>query len=331
MKKKIFSTLIKAVVIVAIIIIFVLINEQITEERKASFKIAPDSENFCFQVEKVYVDDAELKIRGWFFELKKVRNIERTVMDSDNLALFLYNMDLDEGHETEGSSIAKKGIRLKVSSQKRKDINEYFRCEYDYSNCGFIGSVDKDQVDMKNGRYQIVLKQDENLENGIVLAYIMEGRLMYIDPADEIDLNVKGTDLEKVVKEGTCVMSSPEYNICVYQYGWKLYWIAGRGYCFDKSGSTTIQYQMDTTQFDKLPKSRIEKGHYWSNLGASFEGNEITNTLNCGEYRVSVRDLPNEYSLTRIETGYHTDGMWVWKQYFRPDYRLIGQTAKMGE
>lgn len=323
MKKKVFRTLIEVIVVIAIIIFFALMNEQITEERKSSFVITPDSDAFAFQVESVCEEGSEVVIKGWFFELSKVRNVDREVKSINNPSIFLDNMDLIGEKNIDGTAKAKKGIRLKVQLQKRLDIDNYFKCEFDYSNCGFIGSIDKDQVDLKNGKYQIVLKQNEDDETGMVLAYLIDGKLNYINPKDEIKLNVNGTDLEKIVEEGTCVVSSPENHICVYQFGWKLYWIADREYNFDKTGSTLIQYQMDTTQYEQLPKGRIEKGWYWSNLGSSFEGNEITDSINCGEYRVSVRDLPTEYSLTRIVTGYYADGKWVWKRYFRPDYRLI--------
>ena len=200
------------------------------------------------------------------------------------------------------------------------DIDSYFDCEYDYSKCGFSSRLDKSLVDLENGKYMIVLKEDEDDEIGLEVAYLINGKIEYIAPEEKVELNVVGTDLENIVKEGTCLVSNPEYHIYVYQYGWNLYWIADKNYFFEEDGSTLIQYQMETTQFDKLPQYRIDNGWFSSNLSDDFEINEITKKMNCGEYRVCVRAIPQDYSITRISTGYYADGKWIWQRYFRPNY-----------
>ena len=96
-----------------------------------------------------------------------------------------------------------------------------------------------------------------------------------------------------------------------------MYWIADENYAFNIDGSTYLQYQLDTTQFDRLPGERTSNGWYWDNIGDYFEANEITDTMDCGRYRVSVRDIPSGYAITRAETGFY-DGDWVWSGKFRP-------------
>ena len=87
-----------------------------------------------------------------------------------------------------------------------------------------------------------------------------------------------------------------------------------------KDGSTYIQYQLWTTQKDRLPEKRLENGHFWDNIGGYFEEYEIRG--NFGQYRVMKRELPTAYAITTIVTGYYKDGAWIWKEYFQPRYSL---------
>ncbi len=95
--------------------------------------------------------------------------------------------------------------------------------------------------------------------------------------------------------------------------------LAGKDFSFEKDGSTSIGYQAETTQFYKLP---LNIRYNPVDMTESFESHEITDSMNCGEYRVSVRDLPSEYSPTQMSTGYRNGDKWVWKRFFIPDYRL---------
>ena len=44
--------------------------------------------------------------------------------------------------------------------------------------------------------------------------------------------------------------------------------------------------------------------------------------MDCGKYRVSVRDIPREYSVTNVCTGYY-DNEWVWRTDFKPNYGML--------
>lgn len=320
MKSRQIRLIFSVVLIITLVVVFVIINELITDNRRASFKIRKDDDIFAFQVESVDEEEKDIVIRGWFFETKKLRNVERDSFKEGNIGIIVYNLDTEKETYIDGSDKPFKGIRTRTSSEIRVDIDSYFDCEYDYSKCGFSSRVDKSLVDLENGKYMIVLKEDEDDEIGLEVAYLINGRIEYTAPEEKVELNVAGTDLEKIVNEGTCLVSNPEYHIYVYQYGWNLYWIADKNYFFEEDGSTLIQYQMETTQFDKLPQYRIDNGWFSSNISDDFETNEITDKMNCGEYRVCVREIPQDYSITRISTGYYADGKWIWQRYFRPNY-----------
>lgn len=213
------------------------------------------------------------------------------------------------------------GIKGNVNKIKRTDVNEYFDCPFDYSNCGFSAEFDLKELDLASKEYQIIFKPDSNDYDGIPSnGYIYNNELSFISSDDKVDLNVEGTDIEEIVKKGYCLASCPDDHIFIYQYNNCIYWIATNQYEFEKDGSTVIQYQLETTQYDRLPISRTENGWYWDHISDDFEKFEVTDNMNCGEYRVSVREIPKQYSVVRIITGYYVNGKWVWKRYLRPCY-----------
>lgn len=312
---------IKFAVILVLIIVFVLINNKISFSNVSSFYMYEDSNNFAYQIENVKIEDDELVVKGWFFELKSIRNISCDINDNRKPVFLLYDINSDVEEYIDGSQKPLTGVPSKTEWYDRQDINEYFKCEYDYTYCGFTAKYSVDRIDFENGQYQIIIKfQEDNVNDwGIgTTTFIDRGEICYINPKNSKNLNVEGTDLEQIVHEGICVVNNPEYHIWVFQKDWKLYWIADEEYFFEEDGSTYIQYQLETTQFNKLPANRTDNGRYWSNLGDNFESNEISKKINCGKYRVYERDIPNEYSITRIETGYFADDKWIWQRYFRP-------------
>ena len=58
--------------------------------------------------------------------------------------------------------------------------------------------------------------------------------------------------------------------------------------------------------------------NFWDNIGGYFEKYELEGDF--GEYRVSCREIPEEYSITAILTGYYKNKKWIWSSYFRPVY-----------
>ena len=122
------------------------------------------------------------------------------------------------------------------------------------------------------------------------------------------------------INNGSLRVYRPDQHCWIYQYDGSLYWVVDHQFHFNPSGSTYIQYQLWTTQVDKLPKHRLENGWYWDNIGGNFEDYELKGDF--GDYRVMRRDLPTEYAITGILTGYHANDRWIWKSYFRPIYDL---------
>ena len=130
----------------------------------------------------------------------------------------------------------------------------------------------------------------------------------------------------KIVKNGVLRVYRPDYHCWVYQKGWSLYWIADKDFDFEEDGTTYIQYQLYTTQTERLPEKRLKNGHLWDNIGGNFEKYELEGDF--GGCRVMKRDIPTAYSVTSIVTGYYKNGEWVWKNYFRPFYQFGEEQAR---
>ena len=319
--KRIIRLIAEISLILLVVIIFVVINWHIRDKEYSSFNLIDDSSQYAYQVENIAVEDDELIISGWFFRLNKFRNEIKELDENSSWGIVLYDLSSEIKTNADGSEKSREGLVMSVEKGiKRSDVNNYFKCEYDYSSCGFKASIKTDRIDLKDGEYQIVFKPEDKGKDGLnSSAYIDHGKLSYIDPKDTKTLNVKDTDLEDIVNNGYCVASFPTVHIYVYQYNKKIYWIAEEGYSFNAEGKTYIQYQLDTTQFEKLPASRTDNGWYWGNIGAEFELFEITDSINCGEYRVSTRDIPDDYSLVSIYTGYfNEEDKMIWDKLIRP-------------
>ena len=317
-KKRILRVFIELLIAISIIIAFVIINEIITVKNNNSFKAIDDSNKFAYQVEKIGIEDDEIVIEGWFIELKKVRNQEREIKEEKELGIVLYdiNSKTKVGKEDSQNKI---GNSMRVERTLRPDINRYFQCEYDYSKCGFVARIKKTEIDLELGDYQVIFKPDCTEFDGICSqTYLSRGAIKYVNPNEEERLLTEGTDLDEIVTSGYCLLSSKEYGIWVYQYDRSLFWIANDEYFFEDDGGTHVSFLLETTQFDKLPPVRTENNLFWDSIGEEFEKNEITDIINCGEYRVSKRKIPNEYSITRIGTGYYVQENWVWQRWFRP-------------
>ena len=316
--KKIISLTVKITIAIVIIIGFILVNDYIDYNRKREFEFVPDSNSYAYQVEDIRIEDDYLVIKGWFFELRSVRNSYREI-ENKKVGILLYDLDSEVGEYVDGRKKHKKGIVLNVEENKRTDINEYFKCDYDYSQCGFEAKIKKTKINLENGNYRIVIKPNCDSIYGIECeTYINSGKLQYIQSKDEVILETKGTDIENIVKDGICLASIPENHIFIYQLGWNIYWIADSEYKFENDGGTYIHYQLETTQFDRLPAYRTDNGWFWTTIGADFEANEITSDINCGKYRVCKREIPKDYAITQIVTGYCEDDKWIWKKSIRP-------------
>lgn len=189
---------------------------------------------------------------------------------------------------------------------ERKAIQDYYSCDLDYSYCGFIGNVNID-----GGEYEFIIRYNPllSIPTGVYISpqgihYTLEET--FIQPSINADF----------IEYGTLRAYRPDYHCWVYQYEDSLYWIAEPGFYFEDDGTTYIQYQLWTTQEERLPEKRLANNWEWDNIGGYFEKNEIQGEF--GQYRVSKREIPKEYAITSIVTGYYKKGIWIWKEYFRP-------------
>ena len=210
-----------------------------------------------------------------------------------------------------------KRIKLLSTQTQRPDVNNYFLCEHDYTGSGFRASGRAE-----NAEYEILIRWPWSvaLSTGV---YVSADDIHYSPNTSFVAPDVNNApDLKDIVEEGTLRVYRPDYHCWVYQVENSLYWIVDQEFNFEDDGSTYIQYQLYTTQKDKLPQRRIDNGWFWDNIGGYFEKYEIDGDF--GDYRVMKREIPTAYSVTSIVTGYYKNGEWIWKNYFRPNYSFSG-------
>lgn len=258
-----------------------------------------DDFSFVFQVDKVLHEDNNFILDAWAFKLNEV---------STKGAMELWLYDLEKERII---------YPRKTEFTERLDVNEYFFCEYNYTDCGIVACFNEKKLDLESKDYEVYVfdvKRKKLYQTG---TYICDGELMYCLPEKYVELAVSGTDIESIVKDGVLRVYRPDFGIYVYQYDGALYWIAEPYYGF-VDGDSTVQFQMETTQIEKLPEHRLANNYFWSNLGFRFKTMELTE-LNTGKYRVAKCELPLDYSVTDIWTGNYIDG-WIWRQDFRRWY-----------
>ncbi len=260
------------------------------------------SRAYCFQVDRSTFNNGEIEITGFTFRYEHADGEPTLTLRSK---------------EDEVKLTAEYGL-------PRPDVNEYFLCEQNYTDCGFTarGKAEPDT------EYEIYIRWpwSPKISTGV---YIDSASIHYSPSEDFTAPDVHNApELREIVEEGTLRVYRPDYHCWVYQLGRSLYWIVEPGFTFEEDGTTLIQYQMWTTQTDKLPEKRLAHGNLWDNISGHFEKYEISGDF--GEYRVMRRELPKEYSVTSIVTGYYKNGEWIWKNYFRPVYDFSTSGGKDG-
>ncbi len=291
----------KRLVISIVIITMAIVIDYFVQDYiyKIKYEMIEDDYTHVFQIDTAKQHDGKLVLTGFVFKLEKDS-------EEDDFEIILYDYNND------------KEYYMNVKDVVREDVNEYFLCEYDYSDSGFVASLRLSKLDLENINYEVLIRPYDVKKAYKTGTYISKGELMYAKPEGFTALDVEGTGLEDIVNNGVLRVYRPDVGMYVYQYEKSLYWIANDSYEFEEDESTYVQYQLYTTQTDKLPQHRLDNEWYWDNIGFDFESNEVTD-IDTGKYRVTVSKLPTEYSVTKILTGYHVDD-WKWKQYFRPWY-----------
>ncbi len=276
-----------------LIIWFYLVNSERIYRRE--IVVQKDDFTWMFQIDSTIEVNEMVQFKGWAFQIS-------TDAKAKNCVVVLHDVKTGEM------------IYADMKYEDREDVNAYFLCEKDYTHCGFTACVDAKKLDLENGIYEIILRKAASREAFSTGIYYANGEIMYTNPEEFIPLDTEGTTLEKITEEGTLLVCRPDAHVYVYQYDGSLYWITESEYEFE-DGDTFIQFQMETTQPENLPEDRLENGWMWSNIGFLFSEKEMTES-GTGKYRVAIREIPTDYSVTKVWTGKHIDG-WIWKETFR--------------
>lgn len=280
-----------------IICIYVPTLKIVKDLARRNFQIVQNDFSWIFNMDSLSSENREISIRGWAYKL----NENATASSYD---VILHDLAKDEYFFPD------------MTYSERKDINEYYLCEYDYTDSGFEVSFSEDEISAEN-IYEILVKPHSTHVAYKSNTFLLDGELFYENPQEYVSLDVQDTALEDIVKNGILEVYRKDVGIYVYQHEGYLYWIADENYYFEEDGSTYVQYQLWTTQNDKLPLYRLENNWLFDNLGFTFETNEVQE-LSTSKYRVAKAAIPTEYAICKIETGYYVNNEWIWVNHFLP-------------
>lgn len=288
-----------------VIIFYLSISKIIDKVKFRKYKIE-ESFKIVTTIENIIKDKEEIKLNGYAFVL------DRNSYDS-TISVVLHNIN------------SGKDIWLKTDIVKRSDVEMFFESEHDYSNSGFVASVDYDKL-VTDIPYEIIVNidyKDTVVKKSIrktvsTRQYILNGELFNYNPVDikNPEMNVKSNLLKNVFANGKLCLYQEDEGLYIYQYEDKLYWIATDDFIFDKSESTYIIYHVYVANVDKLPKNRIE--YKFDNLDFRFEEYEFKDE-NTDPYRIAIRDIPKDYAITYINTGVYdySNKKSLWTQSFQ--------------
>ena len=280
----------KSIIITSISMAFMVVSLVVIIHNHGSSGVEADAtpRAYCFQVDNVFNSGHEMEMSGFAFRYEH---------PSSDYSLLLRSHD-------------GKQVELEKEPVERQDVNEYFLCDYDYSSSGFTA-----RAEVPEGEYEVLIKWPLSiaLSTGVYINF--DG--VHYTPEKEFEAPEIDADF---IQKGVIRVYRPDFHCWVYQYEGSLYWIVDQDFNFEEDSSTYIQYQLWTTQTEKLPQERLDNNWLWDNIGGNFEEYEMQSDF--GEYRVMRRELPTEYAITAIVTGYHKDGKWIWRNYFRPIYEF---------
>ena len=252
------------------------------------------SRNYCIQIESVTSENDEVELTGfalWFDHY----------VGGMKMAL----------RSTDGKDIIPLDVKYGLD---RVDVQDYFLCDFDYTRTGFIA---KGHMSNWANEYEILVSLDwpQNISTGIFI----EGTSIHYYRSDSFMTPTTDTDkLREIIDRSVLRYYSRDDQCWVYQDRENLYWIFANDSALLKYDNQDIQYQIWTTQVERLPSYRLDNGWDWDERNGSFEDFELNGVSEL--YRILCRRLPSDYSIKSVLTGYYVDDSWVWKTYFRPIY-----------
>ncbi|MBR3107355.1 MAG: VanZ family protein [Clostridia bacterium] len=267
---------------------------------EANGSMQPLSQGLCFQVEEAAVDDSGLKLTGVCFWYEQGPKDFSIVLQS-----------------------AQTGQRCSMRSAcrlPRPDVSAYFN--RDDMQAGFEAICQGINTDEE---YEILLSFGflRCVSTRVYLKIERSGSdpkarrtvVYYVPDAVFRPLAAEGTDLEEIVTNGAIRVYNPTHHVYVYWHENKLYWIAEDVFNFEEDGTTRLELELRTTEKEKVPENIWRAEGQYALIGVYFEKSELEG--NFGPYRVCVKELPSDYAITSISTGYYSKG-WVWKEAFWP-------------
>lgn len=277
------------------LIIYMIVIQKIQNDK---FYIKGENESYIFQLENMQQTNKKIVIEGFCFLLGQDSS-------QNEYEIILYNKETEEN------------FLMKLEQIKRKEVKEYFWDGYDYSYSGFSASISSKKLDLEKHCYEIMIRKKGT--NGAYKTdiYLANGKVQYHNYFGNINLEVKGTELEDVINNGILHVCRPDIGIYVYQYNMDLYWITDNNYKFDNN-DFYVRFLLYTNQVDKLPEERIQNNLDSENCNFMFRAAEIE-MWNVRKYRVSKKKLDTSYSITKIVTGEFGE-QWIWREEFIPCY-----------
>ena len=256
---------------------------------------APDypERHYCFQLDSIAAEGDRVELRGFGFRYGHRAQTARLLAVS-----------------------TRTGARIPFELQyglEREDAARYFEGE-DCARSGFFARASG-------------LDPEEEYELHAAFGWrtplptrvrLRGGALLYAPGALFRAPEAAGSELDALLAGAVLRDYLPGLPCWIYQRGTTLYWIVSESYPFEADGSTRFQYGVWSTRQENLPQEKLHRELGCADLSAAFEAYELAGDF--GAYRVMARELPEEYPVTAILTGYWSREGWSWKCCFRPLY-----------
>lgn len=138
--------------------------------------------------------------------------------------------------------------------------------------------------------------------------YLYNGEVFPYNPLEFSAPEFADEQMKQVVEEGYLLGYTMEHGAWVYQYEDSLYWILDKNVGRNAEEDLYMFFHLQTPHTDLLPEWRKEYG--FDNQDFSISAYELK--LEEEYYRVAVRNLQTEYSITYITTGHYTGEKNLW-------------------
>lgn len=296
-----------AVIIAVAVVVSNVVNTAIQRKNDKDYVVSNDLYSMLKDISLTKVDST-LIIQGWAFDTNIYNG-------SSSCELILQDTETGEALWP----------KMTENLEVLETIERYTDGE-DYSRDCFAGSIKsrrlgEDRVYEVLVRYTADYIDESGNENRYARTvstdeYIYQGELTAYNPKLFSKPDVTGTDLEAVIQDGNACYFSEE-GLYIYKYDNSIYYIAGPEFPFAESGLTEIPLHIYAIAIEKLPEKSQQYG--FENMDIIFERYELTGQF--GNYRVAVRELPTDYAVTYIRTGFYStiNQKWVWEMISMTD------------